>query len=360
MDKKLVFVIGAGASYEAGLPTGEGLKGIISELLNFQLKTGRLIKGDHIIHEALKIYLSERKEKNINDYTGVARHISSSMPYAVSIDNFIHEHRANQRIALCGKLAIVNAIATAERHCKLTVNRSEASPKLNENKLKDTWYIPFFKLLRHNCTVEELKQRFRSITLIIFNYDRCVEHFLYHSLRTYYQLSENDTASIIGAMNIYHPYGKIGHHPQADYKFQVAYTADGEKYYLPVEFGEELDAYTILKISKEIKTFTEVSDPNSTEIVEIRSKIAEANRIVFMGFAYDKLNMELLKPKLDQITGQGVVECFGTYYGFSISDRRIIDDQIKELYREIKFPEIELIPCKCNELFDELKKTLFS
>ena len=53
MDNKTVFVIGAGASKEANLPTGFELKGRIAKLLDIDFDFHKQISGDYKIVSAL-------------------------------------------------------------------------------------------------------------------------------------------------------------------------------------------------------------------------------------------------------------------------------------------------------------------
>ncbi len=54
--KKMVLILGAGASVEADLPTGAGLKSQISSMLNFKFSGHKMVSGDPDLHEALGIY----------------------------------------------------------------------------------------------------------------------------------------------------------------------------------------------------------------------------------------------------------------------------------------------------------------
>ena len=93
MGNKTVFVIGAGASEEANLPTGNELKMQISNLLNFHIEFNKLLSGDWIIAEALNILVRELDEKSksssLSSYINKALHIRNALPQAISIDNFI-------------------------------------------------------------------------------------------------------------------------------------------------------------------------------------------------------------------------------------------------------------------------------
>lgn len=50
---------------------------------------------------------------------------------------------------------------------------------------------------------------FDNVAFIVFNYDRCLEHFLSNALQLVYQISINDAQSILSACRIIHPYGKV-------------------------------------------------------------------------------------------------------------------------------------------------------
>lgn len=71
MENKTVFVIGAGASQEANLPTGQELKEKIVHLLDIQFSgVGKQKSGDKIITEALYAFnkATDRNPDDINTY----------------------------------------------------------------------------------------------------------------------------------------------------------------------------------------------------------------------------------------------------------------------------------------------------
>jgi len=52
-DRKTVFIIGAGASKEAGLPVGSDLKKVIARALDIRFKDlGQMVSGDNCIYQA--------------------------------------------------------------------------------------------------------------------------------------------------------------------------------------------------------------------------------------------------------------------------------------------------------------------
>lgn len=346
MIKNTVFVIGAGASKEANLPTGYELKSKISKLLDIRFSGGyQQISGDYVITDALRrlVLNSDGRSGDINPYLHEAWHIRDALPQAISIDNFIDAHRDNDKIALCGKLAIVRSILDAEKNSLLYFERSRVDSNINFSRLEKTWYIPFLQLLTENCHKTELTERFKSITLIVFNYDRCIEHFIYYALQNYYRLSGAEAAELVKNINIYHPYGDVGTLPWVDQNGAM-------------EFGIEPNANQLLELSQKIKTFTEGTDPEASKILEIRKHMGIADRVVFLGFAFHKLNMQLITPALLDDTNNSEIKCFATTSGISHSDQEVIDEQINELYRSrIK---VNMANMYCGDFFAEYRRSL--
>jgi hypothetical protein len=347
MTKNTVFIIGAGASKEANLPTGNELKTSIASYLDMRFDTfgSRLEHGDHKIVEVLHQLVRQPNGQrgDINPYLHEAWHIRDALPQAISIDNFIDAHRGNEKIALCGKLGIVRSILESEARSLLKVNVDRANPTINFKSLSNTWYVPFFQQLTENCGVEDLEERFQYLTLIIFNYDRCVEHYIYFALQNYYKVSAEVAANLVTRIRIIHPYGSVGTLPWIERNNSV-------------QFGLDPHPEQLLQIASQIKTFTEGTDPDSSEIIEIRNVMAETDRLVFVGFAYHKLNMQLISPEQDSGENKSKINCYATTLGISASDKEFITEQIKSIYqRDIK---IKMSDSTCGNFFNEYWRSL--
>lgn len=346
-NKKTLYIVGAGASSEANLPTGYELKEKIASLLDIRFdRRYTQLSGDSYICEALRIYVnqSEIQKKDINPYLHAAWRIRDAMPQAISIDNFIDTHNDDKKIELCGKLAIVRSILDAERNSLLYIDNSNIYNRLNFSSLEKTWYASFMMLLTENCTKENLSRRLKSIALIVFNYDRCIEHFLYNSLKNYYDLKRGETGKLVNEIEIYHPYGVVGSLPwQSDQS---------------VEFGAELHPQELLNLTHQIKTFTESTDPQSKEILAIRNNVNKADPIVFLGFAYHELNMKLLMPDSSTPDLSKLRSCFGTAKRISDHNCGMIKDQLKAFYKGNVDYLIINNKLDCNRLFEEYWRSL--
>lgn len=333
MSHSIVFIIGAGASEEAKLPTSNELKQRVSQLLDFKFNGFEQTSGDHAIVEALRLHVRQPdgRHGHINPYIREARKIKDAVDLAISIDNFIDAHRDNNELAFCAKLAIERSILDAERRSLLYFDQSRADATINFDALKNTWYIPFFQLLTENCALNELQERLEKITLVVFNYDRCIEHFLYHALKNYYTLSTEEAAKLVNVINIYHPYGEVGVLP-----WQASES---------LEFGTRPETHQLLQLSQRIRTFTEGANPESSEILEIRKKVGEANKIVFMGFAFHKLNMHLISPAGTEFNTGLPKQCLATTFGVSKSDTEVVITQIREKFIPAGFVKTENLKC---------------
>lgn len=294
---KTVFVIGAGASKEVDLPTGNELKSKIANKLNFKVENRQLKGGDQAINNLL---LSHEIRGFINGYdvNTVLAHcnsISSSMPLAISIDNFIDSHKGVKEIELCSKLAVARTILNEEKKCKLTLNGSK---NFDFKRIEETWFTRFFQLININTGIQELKHKLSKICLIIFNYDRCVEHFLFNAIKTYYGINEENVKDILSELEVYHPYGCIGSLPWQEKESFV-------------DFGEDVHGMKLLNITKKIKTFTEgMSDIKQLKVM--RRRLRNAKSIIFIGFAFHKINMDLLYSKL--LSGNEGSKIYATAY----------------------------------------------
>jgi len=350
-NRKTLVIVGAGASKEANLPTGDDLKLKIASLLDIQLVAdpdmpdlSRQVHGDNVILQALKLRVQQPSD--LDSYLHSAWHIRDAMPQAISIDNFIDTHSGNAKIELCGKLAIVRSILDAEKHSKLYFDKSEPNARPNFEQLAGTWYYRFMQLLTENCKLDDLSDRLSSVALIVFNYDRCIEHFLYHSLQNYYGIDPTAAANLTQKLRIYHPYGTVGHLPwqQSDRS---------------VDFGEQPEAANLLALASQIRTFAEGTDPQASDIVAIRERLSESEIIVFLGFAFHRLNLQLLRPPPDPSRNPPPHQYFGTAIGISNNDCKLIRSDLQNLVPAAVGLQLEVRNyLTCSQLFHEYWRSL--
>jgi hypothetical protein len=341
LDERTVFVVGAGASKEVGLPIGEELKNEITQILNIETSNGSLTSGDSLMYEAMHQCGRSYEGLSFAGLASASKRIRAAMPLAPSIDNYIDAHNADQTVERCGKLAIVRSILAAERRSTLMLQ--PGADFIEFSRLNDVWLVSLMKLLVENCRIDDLAARLSKITFIVFNYDRCIEHFLYRAIQTYYSVDANAASEIIKNLEIFHPYGSIG----------VLPIHNGRQV---VDYGAEVNSSQLVDLSNQIRTFTEGTDEGNSEIIAIRSRIRQSTKLVFLGFAYHPLNMELLMHEGHQRTDSvRPKDVYGTVFQMSSSDRDKIDEEIKNVLQP---RTTELVNLKSNKLIQSYGRAL--
>ena len=339
---KTVLVIGAGASVEVGLPAGPGLLNQITNLTHITFEHYRQKTGDVGILEALKLCLNEGHDvTKLNEHLHAAWQLSESAKQALSIDNVI-DALEDPKVELVGKIGIVRAILKAEAASQ-TFKRVENTPDtLDLTKFIETWYSSLTKLLTENIRKSQLETIFDNLEIVNFNYDRCLEHYLPYSLASYYGVKPDVTREIMQTLTIHRPYGVAGRLP-----WQKGETPS-------VGFGES-SPQQLADTAQLIRTFTERVEEGD-ELAAMRATIANADRLVFLGFAFHRQNVELLSQPMRDHT-----EIVATAYNISQSDKSVIDDELAKAF-EHKFAmqdtRIRLADMTCAQFFNEYWRTL--
>lgn len=345
---RTLLILGAGASFEAGLPIGETLKEKISDALEVQSVSGgydtKFRIHDEAIDRAIRYSIREGKEWwNQKSAFDACTQISAALPLARSIDNYLHSHKESKQIELCGKLGIVRCILNAEAKSRMQLEASRsAKERLNFSNLNGTWYNRFASLL-FESTYEELQEKLNQLTVIVFNYDRCFEHFMYYAIITHYGVAPLEAAKLVKSMAIYHPYGTVGNLPWMEKQPQS-------------QFGQDVDEYQLLQLAGNIKTYTEGVDRESSEIQAIHTAVRKAKTVTILGFGFIPLNMSLLqpneviKPHSDNSTEKIY---YATAYGMSDRDRDYVNHSLGNL---VPAGDVEMNinnKLTCAELFTE-------
>jgi hypothetical protein len=327
LNQKTVFVLGAGASVEVGLPTGPELTQRIAAMLDFRWELNQRVHGDELIAEALQHRSSARSEGqwDITNEVNAARRIAGAMAEALSIDNYMEAHSHDSNVMLVGKLAIARAISLAERKSALWLDL-RTGEDFTPSKTKDTWFHSFWQLLHQGVTSKDVRKVFENLTVISFNYDRCLQQRLFFGLQSYYGLDQASALDVLSSLNIQYPYGSLGH------------------YKGPASFGGNYDARQLLEVSNGIKTFSERIDDDEC-LAAIHSAIAEAQRVVLLGFAFHPQNITLMTP-----TERGQPKTFyATAFGIPVSNIGPIRDLLNRVATFETTPVIDF--SKCNEFF---------
>ena len=337
---KTVFVLGAGASQEVGLPVGEELKKKIAQKIDIKFDDfgHRQTSGDHKIMDALWEHTKfpDGRRGDPNPHLHMSWKLSEALPLEISIDNLLDKHRGDKIAETCGKLGIVSSILEAEKASRLHYQPTNER-KLNFSALSNTWFAGFVKILTEKVAKTEVGSLFDKVTFLSFNYDRCIEHFLHEALQVSYSLDAATITNLMKNLQILHPYGSVGKLPWQE-----------TNQLLNVPFGS--DRSNLLAIAKQIKTFNE-SVHEDQEIKKIRDTIQNAEIIVFLGFAFHRQNIELISPP-GECKAKRI---YATAYGISKSGCDVIQGELESMLKQKKSKaSIEFRnDLKCAGLFDE-------
>lgn len=344
---KTVFIVGAGASAEFGFPQGDNFKKILSKKIDIRFEEGtKQTSGDYKIQEALRVFVRQQGQRDINPYLHKAWNISNALGLVPSIDSYIEMHDGDKEIELVSKLGIVSTILEAEKKSKLYNNNSTS--KFSLMPLADTWLAKFTKILVNGVHVNNIEKIFENVSFIVFNYDRCIEQYLSIALEHAYSIPANTAHDLINKkLKIYHPYGKVGDLPWFT----------GNLY--DVTFGADIDFNRLLNQTEKIKTYSEQMKQTDLQS-SIHFEIENADRIVFLGMAYHDQNLQLIKPSLE-IRAKSI---YGSAFGMSESDVKITELLIQKiLVNDDNYSNLK-IEIKNNltasKFFDEYYRTLSS
>jgi hypothetical protein len=357
---KTVFIIGAGASNEIGMPIGIGLKDNIIDILSGVMDIINISNPDlgqntnklEHIHEAksgiIDYYYKSDLNKICEAYDNLDK-VIQSLELTSSIDNLLYNFRDSPDIQAIGKIAIVTAILKAENECALV---QPSMYKKIKPSLEGTWYHSLFLELNKRASLDEFVRRLNNIYFIIFNYDRTLEYYLYNSIMKFYKTSTEKTIELIKGMNIYHPYGQTGFLECQNGKIKHP-------------FGN-LSRDNMYSLSTQIKTFILDNFADDDEYKNACNFLYGADKVFFLGFAFYSQNIDLLFPKKitsfteDENTkiryAQNVSYYYGTFYKIPKVAKSAIIKNIKEKNERISsFIGKDM---KCVDFFNEFSNII--
>jgi len=144
--RKTLFVLGAGASAEVGLPVGTALAKTIGKKLDirFESYTRFIGQGDRDLYESVTRGRSDRIGLQ---HAGLR--IRDGIELAQSIDDFLDLHRSDKLMTIYGKAAIVRSILDAEGKSDLYYNPfgDSGRKRFDASIVANTWFVKFMRML---------------------------------------------------------------------------------------------------------------------------------------------------------------------------------------------------------------------
>lgn len=322
-DKRTVIILGAGASKDYGLPTGEELRTKIIDKF-IKLATHHFYEPPDVINE-YKVTSHGRLVKDekamLNEFVySYKQFIKDFKDSGVQIDLFISRHASNEQYVRFGKLAIALILYNEEMNSSDFNNSKSFYRQLYEQLCGDitTPRIPIFSD--------------KKITIITFNYDRTLEQYLEKTTIPNFKqdMSNVDLYQELDSLKIIHVYGRLG---------KLPWEISDEPL---LKFPIKGDSNTIIRgnyfkkeIINNIHTIHEERKSDGT-LKKVRAVIEKAERVYFMGFHYNKENLANLgivdvtdeKNEHTRSSIEKVKRVYGT--GFNLTKNEV--DEIKNKY----------------------------
>lgn len=279
-EDQTVFIVGAGASQEFGLPVGWKLLEEIRDncQIHFRRNAPHTFANQKIYLQIMEKY--ERDQVGLRSAMSAMVDIYNGVDTAGSIDEFINRYSDDPIIAEVGKLQIAHAIIKAEANSNLIPQSGDEEHGVNWRNAEKTWIAPFARTLFDGIRDNEVNRIGDNITIICFNYDRCIEHYLEYAIqKAYRNVDRQQARKIVRNMKIIHPYGSLGNISQ-------------------IAYGTPMDHVDLYHVTKNLITWSE-SVEDDEMVSQIHEAIWHARNIVFMGFAFANQNMGLLSTAVN-------------------------------------------------------------
>jgi hypothetical protein len=276
--RRLVFVVGAGASAEFNLPVGKELKHRIASLATFGFDDfGGLKSGDGRLFHGLQ---AVGRSAGVENIASDLESISYGVTLAESIDNYLHAHSENPGRVALGKALILQSLLEAERDSKLFFDPKNYFSRFSFTELSDTWLSVLFQILSRAGSIKEFRERLSQITFVSFNYDRVIERFFFLASQVYFDLDASSAGELCRhSLRVIHPYDSLGQLAEANQRSG---------------YGDKANPESLLEKSKRIRTFTEAADGAVKD--EIADALHECDSLFFLGFGFHRINLDLLDP----------------------------------------------------------------
>lgn len=261
IKKRITLVLGAGASKPYGFPTGlELMQEILDDIKpNVRSEFFKTLRDFDITEDEIDSFYSCLSDSGL-----------------LSVDAVL-EHRT--KFMRVGKIA-------------MTLKLSEYEIEENLFKLDRTgksWYQHLW--IELNVPFDEFDKQ--KLSIITFNYDRSLEHYLYTKMRKLHSdKPESLCADKIKSIPIIHVHGQLGEYWEQD---------DNWRSYEKGIFRDQIEI-----ISEQLKVVTE-DKSTSPEYNRAHQILSKSSEIHFLGFGYHLRNLERLKIKnvLKQKRGSG-------------------------------------------------------
>lgn len=321
---KTVFILGAGASWHYGYPTGEELTKKVVEkarLAANYFETVRKSPENGVVHRPNYIKrnspdpmpnglagMREEWSIAINECNDLIKRITTVDPLV--IDYFLGQ---NQHLADIGRFLIAWVLLECEalflRHCG-NLNRREIllrsstqverarglGPNLDLKQFSDNWYRFLIHKLVTGCESPDALLD-NKVTFVTFNYDMSLEYQLFKALSAIeYFSKDNLVKKFFEGNRIIHVYGKLREEASAQPPHLDLDLFGGPQPGPPVLWTRTMALFdTVYPASQQIRTMAPHEKIIDPAVEAARRAIGEANCVYILGYGFDVHNSRLLE-----------------------------------------------------------------
>lgn len=246
MQNSTTFILGAGSSYDYGMPLGQ-------DLLN------------SIIHKKWDQHdISDDAREEFNNFSELLRDTKQ-----YSIDSFLSQpHRKG--MSNIGKIMIARILCPLENNAF-----KRRKPDDKAQPLVSGWYKWFI-----NKALPQGRPTTLGVNIITFNYDRTLEIAIARSLISDSDMNPKEALHAAAELPILHVYGTLG-------KLNtIQYDPEKECFYYTYDDWNS--------VSAELRVVGEERRLDDDVEKRIRQVVQKSDTLVFLGFGFDKDNLSIL------------------------------------------------------------------
>lgn len=281
IPQKTVLILGAGASVPFGFPAGKRLlKIIVHELRDSTTAMSHTLRDQGFDDNTIMTFRNALKR--------------SSRP---SVDAFLEKRPEYEAV---GTAAIAAALLPCEREAMLfdywlqagigrSISFRQGAHECPEPPDKGNWYESLSGDLDEEVSFENFGQANNKLSVITFNYDRSLEHYLHIALVNGYGKKAEKCAKQLRQIKILHVYGSLGKLDWQTSKCDKRVPYDSDKTSAPHEQKKYLE-----RARNGISIFHQTKQDDA-KFEEAFDLLKDAQRIYFLGFGYHKTNLQRLR-----------------------------------------------------------------
>lgn len=338
---KTTIIVGAGASCELQMPSGPELVARIAQALDFARYGAELQTRDSVLLMQYLAKAAARANKGEEVLHAAALRIRTAAKLGGSIDAILEQHNNDEMIMLCGKLAIAHFISQAEAKSTLRLTpRIEGDLPLQGT---ESWLFQLASLITMGVPRSQAERCLDNLTIICFNYDRSLEHFLPHAFVMAFGMNLQEAQRLIAAkLQVLRPYGSIGRLPWQ--------TNDSPE----CEWATE-NPWNIHNLALNIKTLSERQNDRQL-IMALQNAVASAKRLVLLGFGFQPQNIDLLFDR--GLSHQP--EVLMTLFEMAPTNRNAVIKTIKRKTGLERDDQLMVMTARCHEMMRDYSMLLES